>query len=245
MQIKFADLLQDSWNFMRNQQRFSLTAVAIIVIIQLAVIFLFPHEPSSISQQQIDSRQIELSNMLPTILLGVANFFISLLMILNIQSINNGYYRHFFQHTAEALKAFFPVLLLNFAMILPLSLGGSIVIGSAEMMILAFPMIIIGFYWFFKLCLVIYVYLLEKPQKGFMETIKFTLQLSRGRMLPLVLFCVISYVIPGILSRMISGFGNSFVGVLITIILSTLISVFIAIFSFRFYQVYRQSPTNY
>ncbi|HDL1719896.1 TPA: ABC transporter permease, partial [Mannheimia haemolytica] len=34
MSIKFVDLLQQSWNFMRNQQAFSLFAIVTIVVVQ-------------------------------------------------------------------------------------------------------------------------------------------------------------------------------------------------------------------
>lgn len=248
MPIKFVDLLQQSWNFMRNQQVFSLFAIITISVVQLLVIFLLANDATTISQQQIEQQQVEpaqmLAFLLPTMLLGGINLFINLLIILNIQSINNGHYQHFFQNIAGAIKAFLPVLLLQLVMILPISLGVSFVITSPEMIIVAFPLILVGFYLFFKLCLLIYVYLLEKPQKTLLETIKFTLQLSRGKMMPLVLFCVISYVVPGVLSRFIAMLGNSMVGSVLSIILSAFISVFMAIFGFRFYQVYRQLSSN-
>ncbi|MDD0824709.1 ABC transporter permease [Mannheimia sp. AT1] len=248
MPIKFVDLLQQSWNFMRNQQVFSLFAIITISVVQLLVIFLLANDAGTISQQQIEQQQVEpgqmLAFLLPTMLLGVINLFINLLMILNIQSINNGSYQQFFQNTGNAIKSFLPVLLLQIVMILPFSLGLSFAMTSPEMIIVAFPLILVGFYFFFKLSLLIYVYLLEKPQKTVLETIKFTLQLSRGKMMPLVLFCVISYVVPGILSRFVAMIGNGSVGTVISIILSAFISVFMAIFSFRFYQVYRQLPAN-
>ncbi len=39
-------------------------------------------------------------------------------------------------------------------------------------------------------------------------------------MLPLILFCVISYLLPGMLSRLFTVFGNDFIGIFITIVLS-------------------------
>lgn len=249
MPIKFMDLFQQSWNFMRNQRSFSIFAISTIVVVQLLVILLLSNQAPEISQEQIEQQQIEpaqmLAFLLPTILLGVINLFINVLMILNIQSINNGNYQHFFQNTSATIRSFLPVLLLQIVMILPLSLGISFMTTSPEMMIVAFPLILVGFYLFFKLCLVIYVYLLEKPQKTLSETIKFTLHLSRGKMMPLILFCVISYVVPGILSRFIVVLGNNMVGNVFSIVLSAFITVFMAVFSFRFYQVYRQLPANY
>ncbi|HHW7569339.1 TPA: ABC transporter permease [Mannheimia haemolytica] len=246
MPIKFADLLQQSGNFMRNQPSFTLFAIATIIVVQLAFILLLPSSPEMMADQQPQQIQLDAAKMLavlmPTVLLGIANLFITVLMILNIQSINDGNYRQFFQHTGSALKHFLLVLLLQFIMVLPLSLGASFAMASPETVIIALPVLVIGFYFFIKLSLVIYAYLLEKPQKSLSESIKFTLQLSRGKMLPLILFCVISYLLPGLLSRLFTVFGNDFIGIVITIVLSAVINVFMAIFSFRFYQVYRQMP---
>lgn len=248
MPIKFVDLLQQSWNFMRNQSSFTLFSVLTIVMVQLAFVLLLPAAPE-ISNAQPD-QQIEmnaskmLSILMPTILLGVANLFITILMILNIQSINNANYQQFFQNAGGALKAFFPALLLQVIMVLPLSLGASFAMASSETVIIAIPVLVFGFYLFIKLSLVIYAYLLEKPQKTLSESIKFTMQLSRGKMLPLILFCVISYLLPGILSRLLTILGNDFVGSLLTIVFSSIINVFMVIFSFRFYQVYRQAPVH-
>lgn len=246
MSIKFPDLLQQSWNFMRNQHAFSLFAVITIVAVQLAFILLSSNSSELMSEPQSQPIQIDVAKMvsvlLPTIFLGVVNLFITVLMIFNIQSINDGNYRQFFQNAGSALKHFLPVLLLQFVMVLPLSLGASFAMASPETVIIALPVLVVGFYFFIKLSLVIYAYLLEKPQKGLSESIKFTFQLSRGKMLPLILFCVISYLLPGMLSRLFTVFGNDFIGIVITIVLSAVINVFMVIFSFRFYQVYRHMP---
>ncbi|AHG79287.1 Beta-methylgalactoside transporter inner membrane component [Mannheimia varigena USDA-ARS-USMARC-1388] len=248
MPIKFVDLFQQSWNFMRNQQSFTLFAIMIIVVVQLAFILLLPASPEIAADQRLQQIQIDssklLSILMPTVLLGIANLSLTVLMILNIQSINNGNYQHFFQNASGALKHFLPVLMLQFIMVMPLSLGASFAMASPETVIIALPVLAIGFYFFIKLSLVIYAYLLEKPQKTLSESIKFTFQLSRGKMLPLILFCVISYLLPGMLSRLLTIFGNDIVGAVITVIFSAVINVFMAIFSFRFYQVYRQMPAN-
>ncbi len=100
MPIKFADLLQQSGNFMRNQPSFTLFAIATIIVVQLAFILLLPSSPEMMADQQPQQIQLDAAKMLavlmPTVLLGIANLFITVLMILNIQSINDGNYRQFF-----------------------------------------------------------------------------------------------------------------------------------------------------
>ncbi|WP_238544167.1 hypothetical protein [Mannheimia haemolytica] len=151
MSIKFVDLLQQSWNFMRNQQAFSLFAIVTIVVVQLVFILVSPNSPELMAESQPQQLQIDASKMvsilLPTILLGVVNLLINVLMIFNIQSINDGNYRQFFQNAGNALKHFLPVLLLQFVMVLPLSLGASFAMASPETVIIALPVLVVGFYF--------------------------------------------------------------------------------------------------
>ncbi|HDL1730037.1 TPA: ABC transporter permease, partial [Mannheimia haemolytica] len=87
MSIKFVDLLQQSWNFMRNQQAFSLFAIVTIVVVQLVFILVSPNSPELMVESQPQQLQIDASKMvsilLPTILLGVVNLLINVLMIFN------------------------------------------------------------------------------------------------------------------------------------------------------------------
>lgn len=139
---------------------------------------------------------------------------------------------------------FLPVLILQFIMVLPLSLGASFLMASPESVMIALPVLVMGLYFCIKLSIVIYAYLLESPRKTLLGSIKFTFQLSRGKIFPLILFCVISYLLPGMLSRLLAVLGNDVMGAFITVVCSAVINVFMLIFSFRFYQVYRQMPAN-
>lgn len=249
MSIKFVDLLQQSWNFMRNQSAFSLYAIGISVCMKLVARFLFPEAYSQQAEQQQVDLASSLPEILPAIVLSAIDLFISLLMILNIQSINNGQYRHFFQNTSGAMQAFLPMVLLILLAISPSYIGLSITLSSTLpanvplLYILALLLIFIGIYLLIKLSLAAYVYLLEQP-KTLMETIKTTMSLSRGKMMPLVLFVVISVFVPNNLIRLLSTLNNDFIGISIKVGINAVIAVFFAIFSFRFYQVYRRLPAN-
>lgn len=150
----------------------------------------------------------------------------------------------FFKNVGSALMNFLPVLILQFIMVLPLSLGASFLMASPESVMIALPVLVMGLYFCIKLSIVIYAYLLESPRKTLLGSIKFTFQLSRGKIFPLILFCVISYLLPGMLSRLLAVLGNDVMGAFITVVCSAVINVFMLIFSFRFYQVYRQMPAN-
>lgn len=241
MPIKFSNLLQDSWNFMRNQANFTVTGVALLVLLQLGTFYLVPRPVVSLSNQDIVA--LLALQMAPTIVSALVSVFINILLILNIKSINNGNYQHFAQNVGETFKVFLPIVGLTIFMVLPMSIGisfGGTVGQSGSLAIMILPLMATGIYVFVKLCLVVYAYLLEEPRKSFMETLKFTWGLSRGRMVPLFLFCVLSYMFPSLLGSVISNMGGE-LGVIVSQVVGAFISLFVIIFSFRFYQVYRQA----
>lgn len=198
MPIKFPNLLQDSWNFIRNQHTFSLLAIILLSALQFVNLFLVPR----IGNMDTENVEMTLSDLFPLLVMGVANIFITTLLILNIKEINRGSFKHFFQNLSAAVTKLFPVVLLNIIMVLPLSIGmASQVFGAKAgngLSMIAFPLIIGGAFLFIKLCLSVYAYLIEELN-SVNEAIRFTWQLSRGRGIALVLFCVISYFVPQIL----------------------------------------------
>ncbi|WP_435051320.1 hypothetical protein [Actinobacillus suis] len=220
MPIKFPDLLQDSWNFIRNQRMFSLYAMLLFCILQLASLFLMPRTGNA----QAQSTTMTLADLFPLLFMGVANIFITTLLILNIKAINNANFSHFFQNLSTTLTKLFPVILLNIIMVLPLSVGMAFQVFGAQtgngLVLLAFPLIISGAFLFIKLCLSVYAYLVEElPSVG--DTIRFTWQLSRGKGIALVLFCVIAYFVPQILMSFVSRLGDNVTELVLTVFISS------------------------
>ncbi len=240
MPIKFPNLLQDSWNFIRNQHTFSLLAIILLSALQFVNLFLVPR----IGNMDTENVEMTLSDLFPLLVMGVANIFITTLLILNIKEINRGSFKHFFQNLSVAIAKLFPVVLLNIIMVLPLSIGmASQVFGAKAgngLSMIAFPLIIGGAFLFIKLCLSVYAYLIEELN-GVNEAIRFTWQLSRGRGIALVLFCVISYFVPQILMSFLSGLSGNTLGLVANVLVSSFFSLFITVFSFRFYQAYSQN----
>lgn len=240
MPIKFPNLLQDSWNFIRNQHTFSLLAIILLSALQFVNLFLVPR----IGNMDTENVEMTLSDLFPLLVMGVANIFITTLLILNIKEINRGSFKHFFQNLSAAVTKLFPVVLLNIIMVLPLSIGmASQVFGAKAgngLSMIAFPLIIGGAFLFIKLCLSVYAYLIEELN-SVNEAIRFTWQLSRGRGIALVLFCVISYFVPQILMSFLSGLSGNMLGLVVNVLVSSFFSLFITVFSFRFYQAYSQN----
>lgn len=245
MPIKFSLLLQDTFNFIRNRANFTLYAVLTLTGLQMAITGLFPRSQLDLQAVQTSpelAQQAMLSTLFPSILSLLAVVFVNVLLILNIKSINNGQYRHFFQHIGESAQRFLPVTLLSILQFLPISIGFSFLLMlGAEGGLLALPLLISGLFVFIKLNLVIYTYLLEQPKIG--SALKFTWTMSRGKMLPLIIFCALIYGVPMLLSGVVNGVQlalGEILGNLIGQLLGALINLLVTIFSFRFYQTYRQ-----
>ncbi|WP_150539508.1 hypothetical protein [Actinobacillus vicugnae] len=236
MPIKFPDLLQDSWNFIRNQTQFSLIAIILFSALQFTNLVLIPLGGTN-------SQNITLSGLFPLMFMGVANIFITALLILNIKAINDGSFKHFFQHISSAASKLFSVIWLNVIMVLPISVGIAFFVFARQsgngLELVAFPLIVSGAFLFIKLCLAVYAYLVEELP-SVKESIRFTWQLSRGKGIALVLFCIIAYFVPQILMSFLSVLLKGEIGVIISVLLSSFFSLFITVFSFRFYQAYRQ-----
>lgn len=249
MPINFVQLLQDSWNFMRNQYQFSLFAILLLLILQLSTLYLLPQTQLSSAELQSPDmvEKVLQAQLMPAVIQGLISVFINILIILNIKSINNGNYHHFFQHLSGVGKYFFAVLVLTLLMVMPLSfsvaLGGVAVQGSS-LSIMMIPLMIVGIFIFVKLCLVIYVYLVEEPQKKMGESIKFVWELSRGKMRILFLFCVLSYLVPSLLSSVIANLVGGEIGLFISQVFGAALTLFLVIFGFRFYQVFRSLPRS-
>ena len=99
MPINFIKLLQDSWNFMRNQAQFALLGVVLLVVLQLASFYLSPQMKFSPEEMQNPNAfESAFEAQLPSMILsGLVSVFVNVLIVLNIKSINNGNYHNFFQ----------------------------------------------------------------------------------------------------------------------------------------------------
>lgn len=246
MPINFQALFQDTWNFVRNRPNFTLYAVVLLAVLQVAISSFIPRpeltpaiENSSI-RAQINGTEMLMSSVFSMLVIVLVN----VLVILNIKSINNGNYQTFLNNMPLALSKFIPTVLITLVQVLPISFGLAFALmpsfGDAASL-MALPMMLMGLFVFIKLNLAIYAYLIDDPQKGIGETLKYTWGFSRGRMMPLIMFTAIIYFIPTVLGAVagaLSALGT--IGVIMGQAFNAFINLLIVIFSFRFYQTYRQ-----
>ncbi|MBF0784315.1 hypothetical protein E4T80_02325 [Muribacter muris] len=244
MPIQFPTLLQDSWNFIRNQRNFTFIGLGLLMLVQLLLFYFTPKlaiDPTTLTPEMLDKYAREsLLASLPVLLISAIGILLHILLVMNIKSINNGQYHHFFQHIGTAFARILPFIGLYILMSLPMSVGSAALVAGAAggFSIIAFPLMITGIFIFVKWCLAAYVYLVEEPQKRVFETLSFTWQMSRGKMGILFLFCLLSYLFPTVITSLIGNIGG--IGRVLSHIVAAFLSLFVTVFGFRFYQAYRQ-----
>lgn len=245
MSIKFVNLFQDTWNFVRNRPNFALYAIGLLTLLQVVISLLFKRP--QLTPEQLSNppalQQMLAEQVLPTFISALALVFVNVLLILNVKSINNGEYQHFFQNISGALQRFLQSAWLTLLQMLPLSVGMSflLVLGKNDGSLLAIPLLVTGLYVFVKLNLVVYAYLIE-PNQSLTATLKWTWSLSRGKMLPLIVYSALIYLIPAWIGSVVNGLGaalGSVAGAILVQTVNAFLNLLFVIFSFRFYQVYR------
>lgn len=240
MPIRFPQLLQDSWNFMRNHTQFSLFGFLLLLLLQWGMTFFAYQmpEPSQHLAHKDVLEQAVFAQFLPTIVAAIATVFVNVLLILNIKVIVAGSYSHFFTNLGLAVKYFFPALWLNIIMVLPVSIGvAGTLSGTGSFLVL--PLFAGAMFIFIRLCLVVFAYIIEQPQKNINESLRSMWQLGRGKMGLLMLFCLLSYLFPGCINVLLLKVLPDMVSTIISPIFSSAINLYLIIFSFRFYQALR------
>ena len=231
MPINFPQLLQDSWNFIRNRRQFSLTAIGLLLAIQLLATFVLANLMASNSTV----------SLLPSLLIGIGNIFISVLLVLNINDINSGTFQSFFQNTGKALTKLLPAILLYIIMGLPLSFGMSSIlfgnISGSGANIFSLPLLAIGIFVFVRLNLSTYVFLVENYRVG--QAVKFMWQLAKGKMAVLFAYTLLANLLPILITALVGRLGDNVAIMVLSFMISAFLSLFTTIFSFRFYQTIR------
>lgn len=235
--INFSVILQESANLLRNTPRFTLIALALLMLPQLVK---FSADLDTSGGLGTLENQAVLTNLPQIMLSALLTVLINIIIILVIKAVNNGTFKSFSQVTSEALRSLFGVLVLSFLSALPISIAMA-GFSFGEVGVLMIPLFVGGLFLFIKLSLASYAYLLESPRKSLTEILKYTWSLSHGRFSTLLIFVLLAYMLPALLQSILGlALGNSLFGVLILDMIAALIALFVIVFSFRFYQMYRR-----
>ena len=236
MPINFPQLLQDSWNFIRNRRQFSLTAMRLLLAIELLTTFVLSNFMVSYSA----------ISLLPSFLIGIRNIFISVLLVLNINDINAGTFQSFFQNTSKALAKLLPAISLYIIMVLPLSFGMSSIlfsnISGSGASIFSLPLSAIGIFVFVRLNLSTYVFLVDNYRVG--QAVKFMWQLAKGKMVALFAYTLLANLLPILITALVGRLGDNVAIMMLSFVISAFLSLFTTILGFRFYQTIRPKTVN-
>ena len=251
MPINFTQIFQDSLNFMRNQRKTMLLFVGIFVVSQLINALVSVPMPSlgdnpNPSQQDIIDA---LSKVEPTALIGSFLFqqllmsFIATFGIATIHHISQQNENPINQALMLTLRRFVGVVVLDIFMSLPLLFGLADVMSSFlsqnALSPLAFVSMVLGLFFFVRLCLSPVHYIASNQSIG-----QSALQVWRAgvkRNGVLITYALITYLLLPLLANSIgTTLGTSFLSVIFGILVA-LFQIFILVFTYRFYSLFMKA----
>ena len=261
MPVNFTQLLQDSWNFVRNQKNFTLSFVIAFTLLSFAINMIFDASTSALTPdafQQLDNPDLtpEQQVALFSALLQKidANFLLFIYIVYQVIfllfscweiltvhhiSLQNNY--SLTQTFGMALKRFFGVLIINILISLPLLICFtaflvSVLSGSGISILIVF--VFFSIFIFIRTCLAFITYLIE--EKGIGESIAYIWRAGIGRTTTLLWYFLIVYLIFSIISNRLADFSNNMpLGAIATLLVSFL-NVFAVVISYRFYTIFTQ-----
>ena len=244
MQINFTQIFQDSLNFMRNQRKTVLLFVGIFIASQFISALVSVPMPSLGNNPDPSLQDIinALSKVDPTALIGSFIFqqllmsFIATFGIATIQNpINQG--------LMLTLRRFLGVVLLDILMSLPLLFGTADVISSFlsknALSPLAFVSMVLGLFFFVRLCLSPVHYIASNQSIGQSALQVWRAGIKRNGVL--ITYALITYLFLPLLANSIgTTLGTSFLSVIFGILVA-LFQIFILVFTYRFYSLFMKA----
>ena len=251
MQINFTQIFQDSLNFMRNQRKTVLIFVGFFVVSQLISALISIPMPSlgdnpNPSQQDIIDA---LSKVEPTALIGSFLFqqllmsFIATFGIATIHHISQQNENPINQGLMLTLRRFLGVVVLDIFMSLPLLFGLADVMSSFlsknALSPLAFVSMVLGLFFFVRLCLSPVHYIASNQSIGQSALQVWRAGIKRNGVL--ITYALITYLLLPLLANSISTtLGTSFLSVIFGILVA-LFQIFILVFTYRFYSLFMKA----
>ncbi len=247
MNINFTQVLQDSWNFFRNQQKTMLRFVSILFMVQVASVLL---SPPLISQGELttgntlpDLTKLDVTGFLLSFsITQLATTFIGAWGITTIHQISRQNYRTLGQSFNATLPRFIGVVILEVVVIIPLLLGlveiTAAAVTQASPSIISLFAIIFGIYFFVRLNLSATHYL--TAQTGIGQSLKTVWLQGMNKKGALFIYALLIYVVVPILIFQIVSISNNIIFAVTASILVALINIFVLIVTYRFYSLFMQ-----
>lgn len=240
MSLNFTQMLQDSGNFFRNQQKTMWQFVGLIVVLQ-GLFMLLPMPTMAIAENGLpDMSQVNSESLVWYLAIKGAMLFINTWGLATIYKISRENDRTLANSLALALRKIAGVLLLNMLMILPMGIGiGQISVAlfsQTAPSLSATLMLFFGIWIFVRLNLMDVHYLTTQDNLG--QTIKTVWLQGRNTKGPLWIYTLLAYFIAPLALSVLQQLPENVVLDFVSIIIIALMSLFILVFTYRFYSLW-------
>lgn len=239
MQINFTHILQDSWNFFRNQQKVMFQFVLILFIAQnVGALLSSPlNNESHISElANINIENIAFSIVITQLLTS----FISAWGLISIHSISQQNYQTLTKSFTLALRRFLGVIVLNLLMTAPMLLGLSeafaALLTKSSPSIISLIAMLVGIWFFVRLNLTAVHYL--STQDDIKQTIQKIWIKGSSRKNVLFIYTLLVYFLAPILVFQLTTFSNNVLFDMVIGILSAVLNIFMLVITYRFYSLF-------
>ena len=241
MLINFTQVLQDSWNFFRNQKKIMLQFVAILFIVQSASALLsFPVNDEN-KNDVLNLANTDITSFLFSVAITqILTSFIAAWGLTSIHKISLQNYRTLGETFSLTLRRFAGVILLDLLMVAPMLLGLSEAVAALltkkSPSIMSLIAMIVGVWFFVRLNLTAVHYL--STQDTLSQTIRKIWM--RGNTLKGVLFIytLLVYFLVPVLIFQLSAFSNNTVFDMVIGIFTALLNIFMLVVTYRFYSLF-------
>ena len=239
MQINFTHILQDSWNFFKNQQKIMFQFVLILFIAQnVGALLSSPlNNESHISElANINIENIAFSIVITQLLTS----FISAWGLISIHSISQQNYQTLTKSFTLALRRFLGVIVLNLLMTAPMLLGLSeafaALLTKSSPSIISLIAMLVGIWFFVRLNLTAVHYL--STQDDIKQTIQKIWIKGSSRKNVLFIYTLLVYFLAPILVFQLTTFSNNVLFDMVIGILSAVLNIFMLVITYRFYSLF-------
>ena len=236
MQINFTQVLQDSWNFFRNQQKIMLQFVAILFIVQSASALLsFPVNDENKSDV-LNLANASITNFVFSVAITqILTSFIAAWGLTSIHKISLQNYRTLGQTFSLTLRRFAGVILLDLLMVAPMLLGlgeaFAALLTKKSPSIMSLIAMLVGVWFFVRLNLTVVHYLST-------QTIRKIWMRGNARKGVLFIYTLLVYFLVPILIFQLSSLSNNAVFDMAIGIFSALLNIFMLVVTYRFYSLF-------
>ena len=239
MQINFTHILQDSWNFFRNQQKIMFQFVLILLVAQnVGALLSSPlNNESHISElANINIENIAFSIVITQLLTS----FISAWGLISIHSISQQNYQTLTKSFTLTLRRFLGVIVLNLLMTAPMLLGLSeafaALLTKSSPSIISLIAMLVGIWFFVRLNLTAVHYL--STQDDIKQTIQKIWIKGSSRKNVLFIYTLLVYFLAPILVFQLTTFSNNVLFDMVIGILSAILNIFMLVITYRFYSLF-------